>query len=421
MTNEVKNLENNENGITDSSVMTLNIPVNDPQSVKLFNTRVSLGFQEGFRKFRLVLTGLNTYPNVCAPLAGLILHYKKQGISFEFQYENDNDYVQNTRIDSPLQLKGELKESELKKPFDKVWMFSDSDEVSELISAYMMTLRIADVVEAGVLSGIEWCLNEIMDNVLNHSNAPAGYVMAQLHREKKLFSVCVFDAGVGIYRSLKNSKHAPDTPLEAIKMAIKEKVTRDENVGQGNGMWGFSRILDDAQGSLSIRSTGAKYSKEHGLESFLENDDLKINDTLGTTTVDFQLDYSRRIDIAKALNGHQPMDLWTENLEDEKGDPVISIAQLSEGTGTRKAAAKMRNMILNIVLNEKKKVVLDFASVGVLSSSYADELIGKIVGQYGFIFFMTYFRIKNLNSLNAALLNRSVQQRMGQTYYGANS
>lgn len=74
-------------------------------------------------------------------------------------------------------------------------------------------------------------------------------------------------------------------------------------------------------------------------------------------------------------------------------------------------------MVMNITLADKKKVVLDFTGVHLLSSSFSDELIGKIISQYGFVFFINHFSIINLDAFNASILNRSVQQRMAQTYY----
>ena len=55
--------------------------------------------------------------------------------------------------------------------------------------------------------------------------------------------------------------------------------------------------------------------------------------------------------------------------------------------------------------------------MNLVSSSYADELVGKIIGKYGFSFFLDHFAIKNLTATNTMILNRSVQQRMAQTYY----
>lgn len=74
-------------------------------------------------------------------------------------------------------------------------------------------------------------------------------------------------------------------------------------------------------------------------------------------------------------------------------------------------------MVLNMTLADKKHVILDFSGVNLLSSSFADELVGKIISKYGFVFFINHFSIRNLSVFNASLLNRSVQQRMAQMYY----
>lgn len=57
-----------------------------------------------------------------------------------------------------------------------------------------------------------------MDNVLQHSVSGVGYVMGQVHKEKRRVSICVFDMGIGIYGSLKKSKHCPRTPLDGLTM-----------------------------------------------------------------------------------------------------------------------------------------------------------------------------------------------------------
>ena len=101
----------------------------------------------------------------------------------------------------------------------------------------------------------------------------------------------------------------------------------------------------------------------------------------------------------------------------DNGDIIVSVANQSHGTGTRKAAEKLRTLVLNIALSDKKKVVLDFTGINLISSSYADELIGKIISQYGFSFFVSNFSMINLSSTSSFILNRSVQQRMAQNYY----
>lgn len=93
---------------------------------------------------------------------------------------------------------------------------------------------------------------------------------------------------------------------------------------------------------------------------------------------------------------------------------------MSNGTGTHKSAEKLRNMILNVINNDKKRIVLDFAGINTISSSFADELIGKIIKEKGFVFFIQVVSLINIAPLVMAIINRSVEQRMAQMYYDSN-
>lgn len=113
------------------------------------------------------------------------------------------------------------------------------------------------------------------------------------------------------------------------------------------------------------------------------------------------------------------MDLWLENLESDTDENIVNIkiSEMSGGTGTRKSAEKVRNMVMNIVNNDKKRINLDFEGINTISSSFADELIGKIIKEKGFVFFTQAFRLTNLTPFLIAIINRSVEQRMAQIYY----
>ena len=386
-------------------------------SVKLLNDCIEMQQERG-KYICVYVRGKQTYSNICAPIAGIFDFYRERGISFIVCYESPQCYAQKTNFEAAYEVEELLNSHVLRNPFDKVWRFHSPEEVDALVNAYILALRQADIVKTGVISSLEWCLNETMDNVLQHSCANYGYIMGQLHKSNKRFSICIFDTGIGIYNSLSHSRHAPPTPLDAITLALQEKITRDENIGQGNGLWGLSQLISDAHGIIKVSSCGARYERDqNGNISTRKQDDFNLGKENGTTLIDFQLDYSREVDVAKALNGHQLVDFWLENFEADNGDIIISVANQSHGTGTRRAAEQLRTLVLNIILSDKKKVVLDFAGVNLISSSYADELIGKIISQYGFSFFVSKFSMVNLSPTNAFILNRSVQQRMAQNYY----
>lgn len=359
---------------------------------------------------------IRTYPNVCVPLAALMDWYKSKGLEFRCQFLGINNYVEHTCLTEPLQAENMMNSAELLFPLDKVWKYNSAEGENALVTAVVNAIRENIEVEKGVINSIEWCLNEVMDNVLQHSISGIGYMMGQVHKEKKRVSLCVFDMGVGIYGSLKKSKHCPSTPLDGLTMALQEKVTRDEDIGQGNGMWGLKRIIDDNGGNLTIESNSAVFRCRGEKTETKKVQNYVAGNFSNGTLVDFQLDISNSINIVNALNGYEPVDFWLE--EHETDDKLyFSIQKDSVGTGTRIAAKKLKNIIFNSLKEGNKRVILDFDGVNVVSSSFADELIGKIIAEKGFIYFMHYFELKNVSPLNIGVINRSVEQRMAQKYY----
>ncbi len=361
-------------------------------------------------------TKRGTNANVCAPLACLLDRYREKGIRIHIEHTS-NDYVRHTRFWNPLSVES-CSNSDIDYPFDKVWTFETGEGVCKLVSAFVLELRKSDIVEAGVISSIEWCLNEVMDNVLQHSGTSKGYVMAQIYNQTKAFTFCVFDSGMGLYNSLKDSRYHPEQPIDAITLALQEKVTRDDRIGQGNGLWGLSSIVSESMGVMTISSGGAVYRCYKSETVTKKEGGFIIDKRNGTACVDVSINYDKKIDITHALGGHTPIDFWLENIENESGNAyIIQVSEMYGGTGTRQSAIKLRNMAMNIVIDKKKIVILDFSGVNLISSSFADELIGKIIIEKGIYFFMSAFRIANLSTSNAAILNRSVEQRMAQKYY----
>ena len=360
----------------------------------------------------------SVYPNVCVPIAGVIEHYRNRGFNIVCSWDDSGEYIDKTHISHPLIINDYLDAKLLQSPLDKVWKFSTPEEISMFVDSICNEVSQRVTVAKGFLPGFEWCLNEVMDNVLQHSEATYGYAMGQLLGQKKRLSICVFDNGRGIFNSLKGSKYTIETPLEAIEKALQECVTRDDLIGQGNGMWGLSRIVLSNAGLYSVSSDGATVGHKDGKPYKREFKGLRYElEGLGTTMIDFQLDYSKRIDIAEELNGIKPVSLWLDGRENAEGECIIRLSKESSGTGTRQAAIRMRNYAFNMLTEGKAKVIFDFDQVSAISSSYADELLGKLVAKMGFSNFMNFFKIINTDTLQRNIIDRSVQQRMAQLYY----
>jgi hypothetical protein len=354
------------------------------------------------------------FPNVSVPIAGIIENMSLRGISFEFYYLTD--YLKKLSIKTPLRVQ-ENKELAQKASLDKIWRFDSADDIYLLINSFVDELSQIIVCEKGVLEGFEWSINEVLDNVLQHSSRSFGYVMGQVHPKTKHFVFCVYDTGQGIYNSLLSSSiHKPKNPVEALKLAVKEGVTRDKKIGQGNGLWGLHQIINENTGILNIISNSACYN--------LTNNEFKTFDRVpqlpydNGCIVDFQLDYGKEISISKALGGYEPVNLKLESLEDNVGNITIDMQNKESGVGTRKSGEKIRNELINIYKQSNKNITLDFANINIISSSFADELIGKLVTEFGFYGFNNIFKLKNMNANVQSIVQRSVAQRMMESFNG---
>ena len=104
-----------------------------------------------------------------------------------------------------------------------------------------------------------------------------------------------------------------------------------------------------------------------------------------------------------------------EMLESEVADNVVrlSVLEIVKGTVSRDFGREMRNVVENIIENEHKRVIIDFAGVEMCSSAFVDELIGKLLEKYQFVKFMNLINLVGVSGLNALLIDHSIRQRLG--------
>ena len=360
--------------------------------------------------------GSSLYPNTLVPLTGIIDYYSTQGIHFEI-FEDGRNYYRRSVIStySPT-----LNNTELKKPLSKIWRFEDTADICSIQQAIISDLRKSDVFATGVLEGIEWSINEIMDNVLNHSQAGVGFIMSQLHKNSKHIAFTIFDSGIGILNSFKGSKHNPQTNADALSLCLQEGITRDPKVGQGNGMCGLFSLIKEGNGILNISSGLDTYRYWNGETSITDEGVCSVSKDLGCTTIDFQLDYSSDISIERVLTFQGKTftftNLFLEDLENDNGVLVFNVGEMSEGTGTREAASRLKNQIINSIKGQNRRAVIDFIGINVVSSSYIDELIAKLLIELGLFQFNNRISLINMSDLLQRTLQKSVIQRIIEDY-----
>lgn len=302
--------------------------------------------------------------------------------------------------------------------FGRVWRFDNGAEQSALVNAMVLELDKTANLAKGVKQCFEWCLNEVTDNVLNHSSPQGGahgYVMVQFVPDENRLKVCVFDAGIGLKQSFVGSQHDPKDAADAIRMAIGKGVTNGK--GQGNGLWGLHEMVKiGKRGRLHIRSDGAEYlfDPAAGIES--QRPSWSLAGFPGTTVVDFQMVCSETTRLQDIFGeDYVSVDLWQENREQADGSLLLKVRELASGYGSRESAREVRHVVENAIDNDRKFVVLDFDGVETCSSSFIDEFLVKLVAKYGAVTYPNSFKVVNLTGLTAGLANFSAAQRLGGT------
>lgn len=378
-----------------------------PNDVSKFLWNVNDAFSKaGYDYLHLDLTKVNrVFPNAVVPISAAIHAYRAKG--YEITVTKAPQLVRLVKFDSPLSA-GEISNATSNNAFSHIWRFATSDEVSILTETYAKILAEKVECEKGVVDAFHWCISEILDNVLQHSESTEGFVMVQIHSESKRVAICVADTGIGILASLRTSPHRPQNAVDAITLALKEGVTRDKEAHQGNGLWGLNEIVRENGGRLTIKSEKGLVEHDPGREVHSYNG----LPTYTGTIIDFQLDASQIISLSRALSGHKPVSLRLEGFENVSGETFISVKDHAHGTGTRIAAKQLRNLVMTLFNDKQSRIALDFGGIGIVSSSFADELIGKLVIRFGFFNFQQVIELQNMNETVQAIVHRSVAQRM---------
>lgn len=295
--------------------------------------------------------------------------------------------------------------------------FANGDEqqkaVNRIVNAILGAIPELDRKE---LAALEWSINEITDNVLNHSQSPIGGIVqvSTFQRMRKRVEYIVADAGLGIPATLRPSHSNLTSDAAALEQAIREGVTRDKNVGQGNGLYGSYQICSHSNGFFQIESG-------HGKLMFTDREGLKI----GTERVPYegtlvaaQIDFSvpRLLEEALRFSGkpYQPTD-YVELRYEQQGseDLVFRIAEECQSFGSRVAGAPVRKKLLNLArMCPGRRIILDFENVPLLSSSFADEVVGKLFAELGPLAFMQRFQFQHIDQTARQLVDRAIAQRM---------
>ena len=351
----------------------------------------------------------SVYPNGAVPMAAAIDFFRQQGLRITARQVNKG--VARVRVLDPVSAtQRNLQEYPIT---NLVWRYSDHRELDSLCLAFVREIEDNAVCGTGVIDAIFWCISEVLDNVLQHSKAGRGFTMLQIHRQNRRCAIAISDGGIGIRKSFsEGGVHSAKDDYEAIKKAVQEGVT-SKTKNMGNGLYGLMRIVGLNEGELEIRSGKGRMSFRDGkIVGEVSSGWPVLDDSTNLgTTVDWQLDLSNPVSVAEALGMRQPPPL-IESLEDENDEHRVRVSELEEGLSTRKSGEQIRTRLENYLNEGAPLIVLDFSEIRVVSSSFADEVLGKLALRMGLLGFVNRFRMENMSPTVQAIVNRALMQRI---------
>jgi anti-sigma regulatory factor (Ser/Thr protein kinase) len=278
-----------------------------------------------------------------------------------------------------------------------VTRFATHGEQHELMNQFMQKiLSSMETLEREDVKAVEWSINEMTDNVITHANSPVGgFVQLSNFPTKRRVELLVADAGDGIPKTLRPS--FPNlTDSQLIEQATKEGVTRDKQLGRFEILSGH--------GSL-------RYASE---ELRLTNEKVPFPGTL----IFASFDTSDKDVLSRALRigneQYTPVDFVSLRYDGGETDGLIfRMHEEAESTGSRMAGTPVRQRLRNLIrMHPGRRVRVDLSQVPILSSSFADEVFGKLFRDIGPLAFASTVELVDLSSIVRQLIDKAIVQRM---------
>ncbi|UBM10229.1 STAS-like domain-containing protein [Cupriavidus metallidurans] len=361
----------------------------------------------------------NAYPGGMLPICSYVMNLRNSRVDTELILPDDtklaNRFINThwAHLIEPRKYDPPIKPPQNQIP---ALRFTNSTEQQECVNRVLETmLGTVTGLSRSNFSAVEWALNEVTDNVLNHAQSSVGGLVQltahQKNRRAIEYTVC--DAGLGIPKTLRTALPELHDDIQALEQAVKEGVTRNKSTNQGNGLFGSFEICRVSGGVFRLHSGNAILELENGSARFFNN---KI--PFSGTLIDATINIADRNILDKALrfNGkvHQPSDLIEYKYEDESLKYVdFNMEGESRSFGSRAAAKPIKIKLTNLLEMCQDQIIrIDFSGVSVISSSFADEVFGMLFVELGAMTFMSRIRFTKTSPTITGLIDRAIAQRV---------
>ena len=229
------------------------------------------------------------------------------------------------------------------------------DKLEEHVIFRKDILPLLSGLQENVQRIVQYCFTEMVNNVIDHSNADMMNVEVDLNALN--IEIWVIDNGVGIFKKIQKDLGLED-PKHSILELAKGKFTSDPEKHSGEGIFFTSRLCDE----FAILSDNLFFSGHHENDWLLE----KPNSTLGTA-VSMVIEKKSNLNISDIFNEYadpdkQPGFYKTRipvKLMEYEGELLLSRSQAKR---------------LITRFDKFLEVILDFQGVTEIGQAFADEV-----------------------------------------------
>lgn len=289
--------------------------------------------------------------------------------------------------------------------FLPVRLVDSLEEIGPVVEA--VSEIFARQVESGddLVVAMQWIVSELLENVFLHAETelPAAICAQHLPNAGRI-DLAICDVGRGLRASL--AKNRPIYSAgHAIDLAVERGVSASDEAGRGNGLAGTLEIARHNRGTTVVWSENALHTFETGQDKGFQ----EIPRVPGTG-------------VSLKLSTRQPVrleDTWIAEvvgftLLEERDTPEATVLRVNDvcpttlaRSGAREAAARLEE-----TARAGGVVRLDFAGVGMASTSFLDELLAGPAMHLGPKLFRQRVEIAHMAELPRRLADVAIARRL---------
>lgn len=128
-------------------------------------------------------------------------------------------------------------------------------------------------IESNLFSALAYFIDELTNNIAEHSGQDYGFIQAQYYTTKKYLEICMCDNGVGFFETYRRSNRYNEirNDKDAIYAVLQGKSTKDSSITRGFGLSTSRRALvEGLNGKFFVGSGSQIFIKDENTEGVYE-------------------------------------------------------------------------------------------------------------------------------------------------------